>query len=86
MRIDKIVDAPREFIFEKIIDSCLFDIEKNTGKRPKVRSLNGYEYSKSFGKNQRGSIKITELTEPEATSQYPKGIRHLTFETEIDED
>ena len=48
MRIDKIVDAPREFIFEKIIDSCLFDIEKNTGKRPKVRSLNGYEYSKSF--------------------------------------
>ena len=59
MRIDKIVDAPREFIFEKIIDSCLFDIEKNTGKRPKVRSLNGYEYSKSFGKNQRGSIKIS---------------------------
>lgn len=29
---------------------------------------------------------ITELTEPEATSQYPKGIRHLTFETDIDED
>ena len=63
MRIDKIVDAPREFIFEKIIDSCLFDIEKNTGKRPKVRSLNGYEFSKRFGKNQRGSSKITELTE-----------------------
>ena len=64
MRIDKIVDAPREFIFEKIVDSCLFDIEKNTGKRPKVRSLNGYEYNKSFGKNQRGTIKITELREP----------------------
>ena len=29
---------------------------------------------------------ITELTEPEATSQYPKGIRHLTFEADIDED
>ena len=29
---------------------------------------------------------ITEIVEPEATSQYPKGIRHLTFETEIDED
>ena len=28
MRIDKIVDAPREFIFEKIVDSCLFDIKK----------------------------------------------------------
>lgn len=58
MRIDKIVDAPREFIFEKIIDSCLFDIEKNTGKRPKVRSLNGYEYSKSFGKTKEEVLKL----------------------------
>ena len=80
MRIDKIVDAPREFIFEKIIDSCLFDIEKNTGKRPKVRSLNGYEYSKSFGKNQRGSIKITELTEPSIYAFTTKTNRN-TFST-----
>ena len=30
---------------------------------------------------------ITEITEPEATTQYPKGIRHLTFEMEtINED
>ncbi len=29
---------------------------------------------------------ITQIIEPEATEQYPYGIRHLTFETEIDED
>lgn len=29
---------------------------------------------------------ITELTESEATDQYPRGIRHITFETEIEED
>lgn len=80
MRIDKIVDAPREFIFEKIVDSCLFDIEKNTGKRPKVRSLNGYEYNKSFGKNQRGTIKITELREPNIYAFTTKTNRN-TFST-----
>lgn len=29
---------------------------------------------------------ITEIVEPEATNEYPYGIRHLTFETEIEED
>ena len=29
---------------------------------------------------------ITEIVEPEETAQYPKGIRHLTFEVEILED
>lgn len=29
---------------------------------------------------------ITQIIEPEATKEYPYGIRHLTFETEIDED
>lgn len=38
MRIDKIVDAPREFIFEKIIDSCLFDIEKIQGNVRKLEA------------------------------------------------
>ena len=28
---------------------------------------------------------ITEFTESEATDQYPRGIRHITFETEIEE-
>ena len=55
-------------------------LKKNTGKRPKVRSLNGYEYSKSFGKNQRGSIKITELTEPSIYAFTTKTNRN-TFST-----
>lgn len=29
---------------------------------------------------------ITEIVEPQETAQYPKGIRHLTFEAEILED
>lgn len=80
MKINKTVDAPREFIFEKIIDSCLYDIEKNTGKRPKVRSLSGYEYTKTFGKNQKGTIKINELTDPSIYEFTTKTNRN-TFKT-----
>ncbi|RZI49564.1 DUF3284 domain-containing protein [Lactococcus kimchii] len=80
MRINKTIDAPREFIFEKILDSCLFDIEKNTGKRPKVRSLKGFEYTKDFGKNQRGTVKIDELTEPNIYAFTTKTNRN-TFST-----
>lgn len=29
---------------------------------------------------------ITQIVEPEPTNEYPYGIRHLTFETEIEED
>lgn len=29
---------------------------------------------------------ITQIVEPEPTKEYPCGIRHLTFETEIEED
>lgn len=29
---------------------------------------------------------ITQIVEPEATEQYPYGIRHITFETEIEDE
>ncbi|MFC4653008.1 DUF3284 domain-containing protein [Lactococcus nasutitermitis] len=64
MEIVKTIDAPREFIFEKIIDSCLYDIEKNTKQRPKIRNLTGFKYTKTFGKNQTGQIKFDEVSAP----------------------
>lgn len=64
MEIKKKIVAPREFVFDKIIESCLYDIEKQTGKRPKLNSLTGYSYVKTFGKNQRGTIKFEEVSGP----------------------
>lgn len=64
MQINKTIDVPREFVFEKIIDSGLYDIEKQTGKRPKVMNLKGFSYVKTFGKNQKGTIKFDEVTGP----------------------
>lgn len=83
MEITKTVDVPREFIFEKIIDSCLYDIQKNTGKRPKVMSLTGFSYTKDFGKNQRGTIKFDEVTGPSVyafTTSTNRNIFHTRWE------
>ncbi|GFH42295.1 hypothetical protein Hs30E_08460 [Lactococcus hodotermopsidis] len=64
MEIVKTLDVPRQFIFEKIVESGLYDVNKHTGKTPKISSLTGFEYSKSFGKNQAGRIKFDDVTEP----------------------
>ncbi|WP_096818066.1 DUF3284 domain-containing protein [Lactococcus fujiensis] len=64
MEINKTIDVPREFVFEKIIDSGLYDIERQTGKRPKVMNMTGFSYVKTFGKNQSGTIKFDEVSGP----------------------
>jgi hypothetical protein len=77
MKINRIIDAPREFIFEKITESCLYDIEKNTGKRPKIHQMNGFKYMKNFGKNQSGTIIIDEFEAPSVyafSTQTDRGI------------
>ena len=61
MEIQKTVRAPREYIYDKIVESCLYDISQQTGKKPSIHNLQGFEYSKRFGQNQTGRIKIDEL-------------------------
>ncbi|MEG1531423.1 MAG: DUF3284 domain-containing protein, partial [Lactococcus sp.] len=34
MKISKTINAPVEFVYNQILDSSLYDIEKNTGRRP----------------------------------------------------
>lgn len=64
MKIIKTVDVPRQFIFEQIAASSLYDIHQHTGKTPKIASLTGFQYKKTFGKHQSGSIKFDEVMEP----------------------
>jgi hypothetical protein len=61
MEITRTVKAPREFIFDKIYQSGLYDIEQQTGKKPK--KLDGYELVKNFGKNSRAKMTF-KVTEP----------------------
>lgn len=78
MKITKTLNVPRRFIFEKILESGLYDIEKNTGKHPKPSSLAGFEYKKKFGakQNQAGRIVIDEVTEPAVYAFTTKTIRN----------
>ncbi len=80
MQITKTIDVPREFIFEKIIDSCLYDIERQVGKRPKVMNLTGFSYVKNFGKNQSGTIKFDEVTGPSVYA-FTTSTNRNTFHT-----
>ena len=82
MEIIRTLKVPHQFIFDKLLESGLYDIEKNTGKHPKVSSLTGFEYKKKFGakQNQAGKIKIDEVTEPSVYAFTTKTIRN-TFTT-----
>ncbi|WP_081167790.1 DUF3284 domain-containing protein [Lactococcus garvieae] len=80
MKISKTINAPVEFVFNQILDSSIYDIEKNTGQRPDLKFLNGYEYSKTFGKNQQGTIKIDEVVKASTYAFTTTTIRN-TFNT-----
>ncbi|HAP15901.1 MAG TPA: hypothetical protein DCZ00_07005 [Lactococcus sp.] len=80
MKITKTINAPVEFVYNQILNSSLYDIEKHTGRRPDIKSLSGFEYSKTFGKNQHGTIKIDEVVTATSYAFTTKTIRN-TFHT-----
>lgn len=63
MQIIKKLDVPATFFYEKIIDSVLFDIRKQTGENVTKKQLNNFEYVKEFSKNSKAKIKIEKHIE-----------------------
>ncbi|WP_314065771.1 DUF3284 domain-containing protein [uncultured Vagococcus sp.] len=63
MQIVKKLDVPATFLYDKIIDSVLFDIRKQTGKSVTKKQLNNFEYVKEFSKNSKAKIKIEKHIE-----------------------
>ena len=80
MQMIKTIDVPREFIFEKIIESGLYDIAQQTGKRPKVMNLKGFSYVNTFRKNQKGTIKFDEVAGPSVYA-FTTSTQRNTFHT-----
>ena len=78
MKIVKTLAVPHQFIFEKILESGLYDIEKHTGIRHKTASLSGFKYKKKFGakQNQAGEIVIDEVIEPAVYAFTTKTVRN----------
>lgn len=63
MEIVKTLNVPAAFIYNKIIDSVLFDIKKHTGDSLNKKQLANYEYVKQFSSNSRAKIKIEKHIE-----------------------
>lgn len=63
MKIEKTLNVPSPVLFDKIIDSVIFDIRKATGKTVSRKQLAGYEYVKEFSASSRAKIKIEEVIE-----------------------
>ncbi|MBP1043693.1 DUF3284 domain-containing protein [Vagococcus sp. BWB3-3] len=63
MQIVKKLDVPAPFLYDKIIDSVLFDIRKQTGKNVTKKQLNNFEYVKEYSKSSKAKIKIEKHIE-----------------------
>lgn len=65
MKITKQLNLSAETFYQKIIDSVLYDIKEQTGKKLNPQQLQGFSYYKKFAKNQEAQITIKELKKPE---------------------
>ncbi|MGX7350822.1 hypothetical protein RU97_GL000465 [Enterococcus canis] len=66
MEIVKEMNVPATFFFDKVTDSVLYDIQKQTGKAVNKKQLNNFEYVKEFSQNSRAKITIEKFVENEA--------------------
>jgi len=66
MEIVRKLNVPAEFLYETIIRSVLSDIHSQTGKKVVESQLPGFEYIKTFSKNNSAKVKIEEITKNES--------------------
>lgn len=66
MKIERKLNIPAEFLYDKIMDSVIFDVRKATGKNLSRKQLRNFEYVKEFSKSSRAKIKIEDVIENQA--------------------
>ena len=64
MKFKKTIHVPQKFVFDKVIESVLYDIQQQTGRKLNSRVLNGLEYTKKIQGPNAANIKIDEVTSP----------------------
>lgn len=62
MEIQMTVNAPRDFMFDQIMKSVLYDIKQATGRDYTEHELAHLHYRKKFGNGQAGEITVKQLT------------------------
>jgi len=66
MEIVRKMNVPAEFLYETIIKSVLSDIQSQTGKKVVESQLQGFEYIKTFSKNNQAKVKIEKIAKNES--------------------
>ncbi|GEK89672.1 protein of unknown function [Alkalibacterium putridalgicola] len=63
MEFKRKMNMSAEQLFNTITRSVLYDIEEQTGKSVSTDQIEGFEYTKTFGKNSRATIQIDQVEE-----------------------
>lgn len=66
MEIKQTLEMPAAAFFDKIMESVLFDIKKQTGHAIKREQLPNFSYQKHFGHAGNATLKVTELVPNES--------------------
>lgn len=63
MEVTKKMNVPASFLYDKIMDSVIYDIRQQTGKALTRKQLAGYKFTKKFAKAQTATMQVTEVIE-----------------------
>lgn len=70
MKVKQTMNMPIDVLYQKIIQSVLADIKKQTGKQINPNQLSGYQYKKFFSNHSSGMIKIDKADQNEQDAEY----------------
>ncbi|MCZ2491366.1 DUF3284 domain-containing protein [Dellaglioa carnosa] len=66
MEMEMKLKMPATYLFDQIMESVLYDIHTQTGRKLKRNQLEGFEFTKNFSKTQTAALKVTKIVENES--------------------
>ncbi|CAM2779819.1 DUF3284 domain-containing protein [Dellaglioa algida] len=66
MEMEIKLKMPATYLFDQIMESVLYDIHTQTGRKLKRNQLEDFEFTKNFSKTQTAALKVTKIVENES--------------------
>lgn len=78
MKISKELNIPATYFYNKLVESVLYDVRKNTGEGINEADLEGVEYVKQFGSKDFARVTIDKLV-PNVAYAYSTSTNRNNF-------
>ncbi|MFW7363513.1 DUF3284 domain-containing protein [Vagococcus fluvialis] len=78
MKISKELNIPATYFYNKLVESVLYDVRKNTGEGISETDLEGVEYVKQFGSKDFARVTIEKLV-PNTAYAYSTSTNRNNF-------